>query len=236
MSDDGFTPPGPPLEPTPTPPARAHSHAAMTPTAGPVDPSWFAHAAVRRPAGLAIAVQALAACLLALQLLQAVTAATAADVDGDLMLAYDLVSLPMWPIGIACYIVTCLWLQNSRAFSDASGTGFIHRQGKGWIWMGWLVPIAALVVPYRVVSEVYRSTQPLLGTDGLVKLWWCFWPTWQFVSYIALRQHMSGSDGFHTTETIGAALATGAFVCWILIVRRVDNGQAERELRGPGRA
>jgi len=131
-------------------------------------------------------------------------------------------------------VVTCIWLQCCRKFGQVYRRGDLHEYGAVWVWLGWLVPIAALFIPYRVVRDVYRSSRPWPSDIGLVGLWWCCWPAWQFTSYVAVRLRMGGSDAFRPAEIVGAALISGAFVGWLLIVRRVDEGQRQQELAGPG--
>ena len=101
-----------------------------------------------------------------------------------------------------------------------------------WLWLSWLVPVAALILPFRVVRDVYRSSQPWPSSIRLITLWWWCWPTWQFTSYVAVRLRLSGSDAFPGAEIVGAGLMTGALACWVTIVRRVDRGQNDQELAG----
>jgi len=229
VSSPGFTPPGPPIEPF-----RAYAGSEAAATEMPADPAqWYApyQPVVRRPGGLATAALVLSTCLWVLEVLQALTASGATDPEAFLP-AYDLISLPFWPLALACYIVTCIWLQRSRQFAEAYRPGDPQEYGLAWLWLSWLVPIAALVVPFRVVRDVYRTSQRWPASIRLIGLWWWCWPTWQFTSFVAVRMRLDGSESFPAAEAVGAVLFTGALACWVTIVRRIDRGQGEQERAG----
>ena len=58
-------------------------------------------------------------------------------------------------------------------------------------------------------------------------LWWWTWPAWQFTSFVAVRMRMDRSSNFQTAEVIGALLITASLAGWLLIIRRVDQGQQQ---------
>ncbi|MFC4531244.1 DUF4328 domain-containing protein [Sphaerisporangium dianthi] len=92
---------------------------------------------------------------------------------------YDLSSdlrLGVLAVAAAVYIV---WLFRARA--NAEGLSWVqHRHGRPWLVVAWVVPIANLFVPRRIIDDIWLSSRPGPPPDGrraerpswLVFLWW----------------------------------------------------------------
>lgn len=84
-------------------------------------------------------------------------------------------------------LLTVTWLWRARKNLDA-WSGSTAMLGSGWAIAGWFVPIANLVVPYHVVSQVASNSVRESWADMVVKGWWA---------------------AFVLQNVVGAALATG---------------------------
>jgi heme/copper-type cytochrome/quinol oxidase subunit 3 len=100
------------------------------------------------------------------------------------------------------------WLYRARKNAEASGVGGF-RWGPGWTIGSWFIPLANLVIPYRVVAEIDRANEP--GLPGanvmagsrrqtLLGFWWASWIAWSVLDRMAF---------FRVREAWDAAPPTG---------------------------
>lgn len=248
MSDDGFTPPGPPLEPTHTPPTPQPPYAVdpyAMPVGAPLPSASWGHQALRpaAPSGLAIATLVLSSCLMAVLVGLALTAGASEDAYAEgarlgvwpELNAFDLLGLLQIPVVLATYVVTCLWLMKARSFAVAYRGADPHARRAAWVWFGWWVPFVSLLFPYQVVRDIWRSSRAGLhdGSPVLVLWWWCWLGTAVGIR-VTDAQIPTGSipqeaSGLASAAIFTAVVGTLSFIGWVFAVRSIWVGQAAQE-------
>lgn len=196
----------------------------------------------RAPRGLAIASAVLAGVVMLLQLGAALTAPAAADSFAeaarggrpalDALVAYDGIGLLLLPSLLAAYIVTCLWLTQSRTLLRERGSGYPHERSKVWVWLGWWVPPVLLWFPFQVVRDVWRATLGFPGGSGILAGWWTSWLVFFVGSRISNRMASradgsdpSALDALPWVEGITTIAGVIALAFWLGIIRQVTRGQ-----------
>ncbi|KIR65185.1 hypothetical protein TK50_06780 [Micromonospora haikouensis] len=98
--------------------------------------------------------------------------------DRDLVmvaaLAEVLLGLPYALAVLVAGVLVIIWTWRARTNLDAF-PGALPSLGAGWAIAGWLVPLANLVVPARMVANVARDSLPRRTTPALVGVWWAAW-------------------------------------------------------------
>ena len=96
---------------------------------------------------------------------------------------------------VATVIAFCMWIHRaSRNLSALGAEG--QRFSPGWSVGWWFVPLAMLIVPYRVVKEIWLGSYPQPGGQGagawrdapvspLLGWWWAAWVTGSVMGYVA---------------------------------------------------
>ncbi|MFD8233316.1 DUF4328 domain-containing protein [Streptomyces sp. NPDC059696] len=88
--------------------------------------------------------------------------------------SYHLVSSAGAGVTAVCAIVFLFWLDQMRDNAKAlTGARLVH--GYGWLWLGWIVPVANLWIPRGVVADVHRSVFPERPLPTVVNWWWGLW-------------------------------------------------------------
>jgi hypothetical protein len=122
--------------------------------------------------------------------------------------------------GLAAYVAACCWLQASRTFAEAANPAARFAHGRGWTWLGWLVPIAFLWIPYQVVRDIRGAVLPDGQRRVALGLWWPFW--------LLSGLHVLASiwvDAEIAARAVPAAALIIAFVFWVRIVRETTRAQ-----------
>lgn len=189
------------------------------------------------PAGLAAAVIALAGAWTGLQVLLMVLSFSAAEqfsraeaIGVDLIevfTAYDALGGLFLPIQIASFVVTCLWLQRSRAFAQHADPSSGHVRGPVWVWLGWVVPIVSFWFPFQVVRDIRRGAT---GVErGGLGLWWASWlAAVLLANQSALTAMGVGSRDpamLPAVEVLATVATVGAFAWWVRIVQEITSAQ-----------
>lgn len=216
--------PGPPIEPEAFP---------ASPYGGPPH-------GIGATRGLAIGAALLAVAIAALQLIEVPFAFAAQDayLDAadrgesslDVWTAYDTVAMPFFPVGIAAYVITCLWLYRIRTNVEVMHPGAMHARKKGWVWGGWVVPVVNLWFPFQIVRDLLK---PFRAPGSLLGWWWAFWLLSSFTSQIGFRLTGFGEidpssiEALGVVEGVDAAATLVALVLWLAVIRRVE--QAHRQ-------
>jgi hypothetical protein len=219
--------------------ASTGQHAAQhTPVAGqPQVPAGEAYPPARRrapvkplpepPAGLAVGTIVAACCLLFVE----VVGLAILFVTGDRLESTGInigLGIRVDPnggtvtvlFGLAAYVAACVWLQASRKFAEAANPAARFAHGRAWTWLGWLVPVAFLWIPYQVVRDIRGAVLPDGQRRVALGLWWTFW------LLSSLRVFTSSSGDLDIIVRSGAAVAlTVAFVQWVRIVRETTTAQ-----------
>lgn len=122
--------------------------------------------------------------------------------------------------GLAAYVAACVWLQASRAFAEAWNPAARFAHGRAWTWLGWLVPVANLWVPFRVVRDIRGAVLPDGRRRVALGLWWSFW------LLSGLRVFTSSAQDVEIiVRSVAVVALTVAFVYWVGLVRETTAAQ-----------
>jgi hypothetical protein len=75
---------------------------------------------------------------------------------------------------LAAVIAVIAWLRRARANAEVLSTA-PHRLAAGWAVGAWFVPVAAMVLPYWLVSDVVRASTPDGRRPVALVTWWASW-------------------------------------------------------------
>lgn len=148
----------------------------------------------------------------------------------DVWTPYDFAVIPFSLLGIASYVVTCLWLYKVRTNHDALFPSGHQARSKGWVWGGWVCPIVSLWFPFQVVRDVANDPREFKN-NALIGWWWAFWLLSMCTvqigsSFVSVNEiDTSATSALGTVETINALITITAFVLWIRIIRRINSLQ-----------
>jgi hypothetical protein len=179
------------------------------------------------PAGLAVGTTVAACCLLFVELASlAILIFTggrgeASGIDIGLGIRIDPNGATVALLfGLAAYVAACVWLQAGRTFAEAWNPGARFAHGRAWTWLGWLVPVAFLWVPFRVVRDIRDAVLPDGQRRVSLGLWWSFW------LLSALRIFTSSDQDVEIiVRSVAAVALTVAFIHWVRIVRETTAAQ-----------
>ncbi len=137
------------------------------------------------------------------------------------MLVSSLSNLAM----VGAYVTLGLWMMKMRR--RLVNAGLAPQLGEVWIWVGWIIPLANLVLPYVVMQGLNRRAK-----SWAVLPWWLVWIASGVVVAVGTVRDLVGMDfsaigkdpnnplaGFDLPHT-GDAMVTSAYVlavAWILL-------------------
>ncbi|MET9461189.1 DUF4328 domain-containing protein [Streptomyces canus] len=77
---------------------------------------------------------------------------------------------------LACAVVFVLWLWRVRRNAEVFAPDG-HDKARAWVIAGWVVPIASLWYPRRVVVDIWDASSTGDRPDGhaLINIWWTLW-------------------------------------------------------------
>jgi hypothetical protein len=163
--------------------------------------------------------------------------------QSTVLTAYDVMSLAWFPVIVAAWLATSIWLFAARRFCEQ--WPFHHSRSRVWCWLAWAVPVVSLWFPFQVVRDVWWAStttdhwrpKPPRG----VGVWWVLLLAGLFVYNLADQVAFSGTDGLGgTSESLGALgplnavaslLLLGAFAAWCRIVMAISRLQESRAAR-----
>jgi hypothetical protein len=205
-------------------------------------PPGFASVRHPEPArGLMIGAIIMASVFVALEVIEAILSwpaqsrlldAVESNEPLDFLTPYDVAGIMWFPVSIAAYVVTCLWLYRVRVNAEVLSPSVHHFRKRWWVWGSWVVPIVNLGFPYQVVRDISTNERGEV-TAPRINTWWTFWLLSFFIEYLGLRviNIQSSADvadaysGLGIIETTNAVLSVVAFVLWIKIIRRIAENQ-----------
>lgn len=211
-------------------------------------PPFASRAPYRSTRGLAIGAVVGGAALLTAELLEAVTAWSAADQFADAARAgvpaaevftgYDFANLFWLAAALGAFITTCLWLwfarQNSELLSRDQPT-----RARGWIWAGWVVPIVSLWFPFQIVRDIRKAAE----MDGVRRgpatgLWWGLWLAATVLGQFGTEMTATAGEiapevyaALGPAETVSLLLLAGALAVWAPLVLGISRGHHEMAYR-----
>ena len=150
-------------------------------------------------------------------------------------------------IGIVVSIVTSIafliWIY--RAHKNLPALGARNLQySPGWAVGWWFIPILNLILPYMVVTEIWKASDPRV-TDGyswrntqlslLLLFWWVLWILTGSITWIGMRIAFASepetvSEMFTVRWALLATdlLAIPAAILAILVVRGIVTRQQQK--------
>lgn len=218
------------------------SFAAPGPTGPATGTPWPYGPARSAPVGLAIASAVIAVGLAFVEVATALSAGQAADefrdairdgqTSNDVFTLYDALELLLFPIMVAAYVVSCLWLHFARSNSLVIDPSTRHRRRTIWVWLGWWVPIVSLWFPYQVVRDVQDGSRSARGRAPVgLGLWWTAWLVYVIGSQMTSRASTSDDPDVVGTlpvlEGITAVAVVVACVTWCRLVQNITSMQQE---------
>lgn len=212
-----------------------------------------------RGVGRAAAVAVGAACLtyllavIVLPVQAAIAAQARRNLDSDplvIVQLLDLAGAPYLVALLAAAVLVIIWTWRVRKNLDAF-PGAEPTSSAGWAIAGWLVPVANLFMPYRVVANVARDSLWKFTTPWLVNLWWGAWLVYLFASRSGTRELMQEWESLppapqtaadfqvyidHYSSALGSYLVpvvayVTAGVSLIVLIHRISAAQEARIAR-----
>ncbi len=151
--------------------------------------------------------------------------------------------LGFYPVPAA--IAWMLWQYRAHQNLDALGTtGFPYTPGWSVVW--WFIPPAIFVMPYRMVRELWKASDPSVAGDewkrvqtpSVLLLWWGLW-LGSLVLFITGGQFGRAGDIPRLITEAGFGIATALAIAFagILaarVVRQIDARQEQKHAKvGP---
>jgi len=153
----------------------------------------------------------------------------------DVWTPYDLAAVPQFPLLIAAYVVTCLWLYKVRTNYEIFFPGAHLARSKGWVWGSWVCPVVNLWFPLQIVRDMSRDPRELRGS-AVLGWWWALWLITRVTDQIGpalvggTEIDTGAVSALGIMETIDASILLGAFALWLAAVRRI--GRLQDQLMG----
>lgn len=130
--------------------------------------------------------------------------------------------------------LTLKWMYRTTLNAKALAPGLERRPG--WT-IGWyFIPFANLVMPFRVMNEIWRiSTDPArwrtLETPGILRLWWGLWLVAGFLGNISFRLQMRAAT-VQDLQVVGAVNIVSELVGipLILVLIRIVRYVTDRQV------
>jgi hypothetical protein len=140
----------------------------------------------------------------------------------------DIASTTLGAARLLVLVVFIVWLYLARDNFDRRADNNVNWR-KGWTIGGWFIPLANIVIPNRVVSEIYARSSPdrTWTSTRLVNAWWIALLV-SFFTYTETTTRSGGVTEVHTPAFIAAVTGGVGILAAVLaavIVRRVSTWQ-----------
>ncbi|MEU0025281.1 DUF4328 domain-containing protein [Streptomyces sp. NPDC006335] len=140
---------------------------------------------------------------------------------------------------VTCAVVFVVWLwrvrRNAEVF-DPDG----HHKARAWVIAGWVVPIASLWYPRRVVVDIWdaSSTGDRPRGHALINVWWTLWLLTQTVGRVLYTafEEADTSQEIHDSMTqmmVADGLDLVAALLAAAVVLRLTRMQDDKARQGP---
>ncbi|MGW3356087.1 DUF4328 domain-containing protein [Streptomyces bungoensis] len=140
---------------------------------------------------------------------------------------------------LGCGVVFVIWLYRVRVNAEVFDPDG-HSKARAWAIAGWIVPIASLWYPRRVILDVWDASDPAGGRPrhGLINLWWALWLLSVNVGRLMADLYDSAdsaADFRHAAQQMMAADAVDlmAAALAIRLVLRLTRMQEQKALTRP---
>ncbi len=137
---------------------------------------------------------------------------------------------------LAAAVVFIVWLFRARGNVDAFDR-YIQRWGRPWLFFGWIVPFANLVIPRRIIGDLWIGGNPgdenarRHGSTPLIDWWWGFFLFSWFMSMVYGKLEPQNAGDFDQQAYVGVidgAVGVIAAVLAARIVLGIDRGLREQ--------
>ena len=132
----------------------------------------------------------------------------------------------------AAYIVTCLWLTQSRSLLDERVPSSLRTRSNVWVWLGWWVPIVSLWFPYQVVRDIRKGSIGHPTGASILVGWWTFWLVYHLGDRVSAAlgpdpelTDSSSLDALPWVEGVNTLFLVIALAFWLGIIRQITRGQ-----------
>ncbi|CAM5458438.1 DUF4328 domain-containing protein [Streptomyces canus] len=140
---------------------------------------------------------------------------------------------------LACAVVFVIWLWRVRRNAEVFAPDG-HHKARAWVIAGWVVPIASLWYPRRVVVDIWDASSTGDRPDGhaLINVWWTLWLLSQTIGQ-ALYTTFDVADTpqeIHDSMTqtmVADGLDLVAALLAAAVVLRLTRMQDEKARQGP---
>ncbi|HEX8288849.1 MAG TPA: DUF4328 domain-containing protein [Pyrinomonadaceae bacterium] len=145
------------------------------------------------------------------------------------------------PLRILTIIFFLIWLH--RAFKNLPALKSAYQEfSPGWAVGWWFIPFANLVMPFKVVRELWNESDPdfdeetgflnsVGGTPGIIVFWWASFIISGFAGRISsamIDNDGNTSEHFPFALIIASLFQIAAAVLAIMIVRNITQRQEKR--------
>jgi len=160
------------------------------------------------------------------------------ELSGFIMIGSFLINLP---VAMISFIVFLVWVNQSNKNAQSLSVNKAMRYTSGWS-VGWyLVPVALLWMPRRVMTEIWNHSDPDITQEGVqshpkpVETWWTLWLLSAF-GYNILSILLGGMG--NGLSEMAAELITGGIMFvieiflilhWIKVVKSINKMQDQKK-------
>ncbi len=156
---------------------------------------------------------------------------------------FGLLALFKFPVFIFTIVVFLVWLHRAHKNLLALRPTFL-KYSSGWAVGWWFIPFANLVMPFKVVREVWWESDPNVPEDQMflteslhsaptyMGFWWAFWLLGNFASNILDKvfdpEDIANAAANGALMIIAGSLTIIAGILAIQVVWDISTRQAER--------
>ncbi|MDT0486347.1 DUF4328 domain-containing protein [Streptomyces doebereineriae] len=140
---------------------------------------------------------------------------------------------------LACAVVFVIWLWRVRRNAEVFAPDG-HHKARAWVIAGWVVPIASLWYPRRVVVDIWDASSTGDKPDGhaLINIWWTLWLLSQTIGQVLYTafDEADTSQRIHDSMTqmmVADGLDLVAALAAAAVVLRLTRMQDEKARQGP---
>jgi hypothetical protein len=140
---------------------------------------------------------------------------------------------------VVCAVVFVIWLWRVRRNAEVFAPDG-HHKARAWVIAGWVVPIASLWYPRRVVVDIWDASSTGDKPDGhaLINVWWTLWLLSQTIGRVLYTafEEADTSQEIHDSMTqlmVADGLDLVAALLAAAVVLRLTRMQDEKARQGP---
>jgi len=211
------------------------------PAATSVQPVWDnVYRSPRTRAGWSVAAIALTALAALAMLLDTVASlalfgAPVAASTGVLIVGW-FIAAAAWVLAglVAAPVAVAVWMHRAYGNLGLLGPGPV-RWSPGWAAGAWFVPVANLVVPAVITSELWSASGPTDGRPSTaMATWWAAWVGGLVLAAVSFPLHLAAADfgvqlladTLGILSDVGFVLAGGLAIVGVLVITRRQDARA----------